>query len=343
MKQSLRSKVQKAIEKIESGTFDEFTIDSLFSGLRQYSEKSTLFRELADFIAHPDERNEGIVNESLEAFYLSIRFFTEYASTKTKLNLSTPFPAYIVKLMKYQIDKCDTNDLKNKFNVTRDKLKARIDTIFSVDKKTKLASTKKEKVLNNNFPAIQFILSFIGSHPAFEQKEILSEIVKVVKSNGLKVNEGLFLAQSEKIILLLLLIMHEAEFKHGGRVPGYCRISCERTSISHNQRFIDSDGNPVDIEESFGHLQLVGHVVVPKDGNDLKVCYPILVTQLKVEAACDESLFVIEAFSSEHPNMLCKKAKFEQDLILTDSGTLGTKMPNKNSQQDAAKDAAPLL
>lgn len=325
MKASLKTKVQKAISKVESGIFDEFVIDSLFSGLRQYSGNYFLFREIADFIAHPDERNKGITNESLEAFYLSIRYFTEYISTKKKLDLSQPFPEYIVKLMKYQIDKCSNDDLKEKFNVRKDRLKARIDTMFAIDRKSGRTSVKNEKMLRNNFSAVQFILSFIGSHPAFDQGAILSELVEVIKRNKLDLNEDLFTLQSEKIILLLLLVMHEAEFRHGGKVPGRCKISCEKTFIPFNQRFVDSEGKPVEIMESFGCLQLLGYVVVPKDGKDLTICYPVLVTDLSVDSVCDESIFTIEPLSEEHPNLLFKKANFEQELILTENGTLGAK------------------
>lgn len=325
MKASLKTKVQRAITKVESGAFDEFVIDSLFSGLRQYSGNNRLFREIADFIAHPDGRNEGITNESLEAFYLSIRYFTEYVSSKKKLDLSQPFPEYIVRLMKYQIDKCKAEDLKEKFNVKKDRLKARIDTMFSINKKSGEASVKNDKVLRNNFSAVQFILSFIGSHPAFDQDAILADLVEVIKSNKLELNEDLFLAQSEKIILLLLLVMHEAEFKYGGKVPGYCKISCEKTFISHNQRFVDTEGNLVEVEESFGCLQLLGYVVVPKDGKDLTVCYPVIATDLKVDSVCDESIFTVEPLSDEHPNILFKRANFEQELIFKENGTLGAK------------------
>ncbi len=102
-------------------------------------------------------------------------------------------------------------------------------------------------------------------------------------------------------------------------------ISCEKTSILHNQRIVDSKGNLVEVEESFGCLQLLGHVIVPKDGKDLKVCYPILVTDLKVDSVCDESIFSIEPLNNGHPNMLFKKVVFEQELILKENGLLGAK------------------
>ncbi len=325
MKSVARTKVQKAISKIESGEFDELVVDNLLGGLRQYSGKNLIFRELADFVAHSDERDEGVIYNSLEAFYLSIKYFTEFTSPEKSLNVSQPFPKYIIKLMKYQIDKCKNEDLKEKFNVTKERLKSRIDTMFSLEKKTGNALVKKEKVLRNNIDALQHILGFIGSYPAFEQENILSEVIGVIKANDLEIDEDQFRAQSEKIILSVLLLMHEAEFKYDASTPGFCKISCDKTAISHNQRFVDSNGKPVEREESFGSLQLLGHVVIQKDGKDLNVCYPVLSTTVKVDLACDDSIFGIEPLNDEHPNMYYKKANFEQELILTENGQLGAK------------------
>lgn len=322
MKASLKTKVQKAVRKIESGDFDELVLDSLFSGLRQYSGKNRVFREIGDFVAHPDERDEGIANNSLEAFYLSFRYFLEYASSKKPLDLSQPMPKYIVKLMKYQIDKCKEKDIKDRFNCTRERLKSRIDTIFTGKKKATTVTVKNEKVLRNNIEAIQYILGFIGSRPAFDQNEILEEIVNVIQSNGLEIDEPAFLKQSKKIILAIVFLMHEAEFDYGAKKPGFCEISSEKTSISYNQQYVDSEGNPVQIEESFGCIQLMGHVVIPKDGADLTVCYPLLVTDIEASDVCHESLHCIEPINEETPNFLMKKLKFDKNILLTSDGML---------------------
>lgn len=323
MKPALKNKMERAVSRIEAGNFDELVVDGLLAGLRQYSRGNTLFRELADFVSHPDERNEGAAIESLEAFYLSIRYFLEYPSEKKALNLSEPFPRYIVKLIKYQIDKCKEGELKEKYNVTKHRLKARIDTIFSIDKKSKMASVKNERVLQNNFSALEHVLSFIGSHPAFEQNEILQAVVDVVRQNDIKMNEDKFREQSEKFMLAVLLLMHEVEFHYGASEPGSCAISCENISISHNQQFVDPEGNPVERKETFGNLQLLGHVVVPKGDKGLSVCYPILCTSLDTETNCHISIFKIEALSNLNPNYLVKKADFNQVLAFTEGGLLG--------------------
>ncbi|EIA3184640.1 hypothetical protein V3H30_07500 [Vibrio parahaemolyticus] len=323
MKPIDKTKAQKLVTKLEAGDFDENDVDNLFMRLRAYSHGNKVFREVADFVAHNDERNRGITNESLEAFYLSFKFFEEYTSSKKPLDITSPFPLYIKKLMKYQIDKSEESKLKQDFNVSKERLKSRLDSIFAEDKKALTASMKKGKMSEQTFRAIQHILSFIGSQPAFDQTEVVSELLRVIKANKLVVNDTEFLKYSDRIVICVMLLLHEAKFDYGANKQGYCLISSEKTSISHNQVFVDVNGNPVEHEESFGKLQVLGHVVLDKDGKDLTICYPLMTTSLEVEAWCDEEMFVIEPLSDTHPHYLYKKALFDSPLYFTEDGKLG--------------------
>ena len=130
-------KAQKTIDDIAKGDFDERDIDSLFMGLRAHSFNNEVLREIADFVAHNILRNKGLTNQSLEAFYLSFKYFSEYMTHQKSLDITSPFPIYIKKLMKYQIYKCDENLLREKFNVTQERLKSRIDNLFKDNKKEK--------------------------------------------------------------------------------------------------------------------------------------------------------------------------------------------------------------
>ena len=136
MKSIEKGKVQKIVDKIQSGNFDENDIDNIFMKLRAYSANFNVFREIADFVAHNDERDRGLVNQALEHMYLSIRFFLDYqGENKKSLDIGVPFPSWILKLMKYQVERANESDLKTKFNVTRSRLISRIDSSFKVDKK----------------------------------------------------------------------------------------------------------------------------------------------------------------------------------------------------------------
>jgi hypothetical protein len=317
-------KAQKVISKIESGNFDENDVDNLFMRLRAYSKQNHIFREIADFVAHNDQRNKGLANDSLEAFYLSFKYFVEYISPKTSLDIFSPFPIYVKKLMKYQVDKCKGEDLKANFNVSKQRLKSRIDTLFSENKKNKTAVLKKPNISENNFNLVKHLLGFIGSQPAFDQSEIICDTLEVINLCKLTVDKEAFLAQSDKITLCILLLIHDAEFKFGGYKPGLCKLSCEKTAFPHNVNYVDVDGNPVDVEDNYGKLQIQGHVIINKDGKDLTVCFPLMSSDLDAEKWCDGSMFCIEPLSEEHSQHIYKKIKFDGDLVITDSNRIGT-------------------
>tara|TARA_Y100001956_G_C4086157_1_gene170747 strand:- start:749 stop:1042 length:294 start_codon:yes stop_codon:yes gene_type:complete len=90
MKGIEKSKTQKIIDKIQNDNFDENDIDNLFMKLRAYSGGNTVFREIADFVAHNDLRDRGITNQSLQAMYYSIKYFIEYVSPKKTLDIASP-------------------------------------------------------------------------------------------------------------------------------------------------------------------------------------------------------------------------------------------------------------
>jgi hypothetical protein len=299
MKGIEKSKAQKIIDKIQSGDFDENDIDNLFMRLRAYSNGNLVFREISDFVAHNDLRDRGLTNQSLQAMYYSIKYFMEYVSPKKSLDVTSPFPVWIKTLIQYQIDKIDENKLKAEHNVSRARLKSRVDNGFKVDKKNKTAVIKEGKLSDQTLSAIQYVMSFIISKVAFSQKELVQQLIKVIEENNLTHNKDTIEAQSNKIAISVILLLHKSEF-------------------DIKVRHVDKDGNDVEFEESFGKLQVNGYVLLDKDGTDLTVSHPIMSTELDAEDWCSETLFHIEPFSDQIPNHLCKRLKLTDDLCVTE-------------------------
>lgn len=318
MKPVEKNKTQKLVKKIEAGHFDENDIDSLFMKLRAYSAGFSVFREVADFVAHNDKRDRGLANQSLETMYLRIKYFLEYNSPKKTLDLSSPFPIWIKKLMKLQVGKCDDSDLRKKFNVTKQRLISRIDGAFKEDKNNKLASYKEGKLSEATFNAIQHVMSFISGNASFGQDELMDELVSVLKKNQLEFDESVLRELSDKITICILLLFHHSEFDFKGYKPGRCEVSSEKKSISHNVKFVDADGNEVEHEESFGNLSVIGTITLENDGKDLSIAHTIIATNLPSEVWCSDGLFHIEPFSDEIPNHMCKRLKLGVDLCLND-------------------------
>lgn len=288
-----RAKAQRTVNDVSAGRFDERDIDHLFMSLRAHCGPYKIFREVADFVAHNDIRDKGITNQSLEAFYLSFKYFSEYVSPKRALDIGNPFPAYIIKLMKYQVDKCDEAKLRQEFNVTKSRLKSRIDNLFKIDNKARTACLSK-RLSDPNLKALQHILSFIGSYPAYTQDEIISELIEVLSINKLDFDRDAVLSQGDRIMLCILSLIHESEYDFKGQKTGYCNISCETTALPYGVTYVDENGKSVEIEQSYGNLQISGHVVVVNGGKEVTVAYPIITTHLNVEDWCSESLFSIE-------------------------------------------------
>ena len=288
-----KAKTQRTVEDVSVGNFEERDIDHLFMSLREHCGPYLIFRDVADFVAHNNIRNKGIVTQSLEAFYLSFKYFFEYVSPKRALDIGRPFPTYIVQLMKYQIDKCNEIDLKEKFNVNKARLKSRIDKLFKIDKKSDTTCLSK-RLSRPNYMAINHILGFIGSHPAYTQDKIIAELISVLSKNRLAFEERDIFSQGDKIMLCILSLIHNSEYDFKGHKKGYCNISCEKHEIPYGVAYVNKDGTPVKVNQSYGNLQINGHVAVNSKGKEVTVAYPVITTNLEVENWCNESLFSIE-------------------------------------------------
>ena len=319
MKAVEKTKTQKIINKIEQGLFDENDIDNLFMKLRAYSSGFGIFREIADYVAHNDLRDRGITNESLNGMYLSIKFFLEYTSPKKTLDISKPFPIWIKTLIKFQIDKCDETELVKMFNVKKSRLKSRINNGFKDNRKAETTEIKDGKLSSSTLEAIQYVMGFIYARESFSQSDLINQLISVINHNKFKCDEALFVNQSNKITLCILLLLHNAEFDYKGYKPGYCKISSEHSEISHNIRWVDKDNNPVDLNESFGNLDIKGHVVVKNGDKDVTVAHTVATTNLKAEDWCEEQLFNIEPKSEHTPEYLCKRLNLDQDLLISSS------------------------
>jgi hypothetical protein len=318
MKPVEKNKTQKLVRKIETGHFDENDIDSLFMKLRAYSTGFPIFREVADFVAHNDQRNRGLVNQSLETMYLRMQYFLEYNSPEKTLDLSSPFPIWIKNLMKLQVGKCDEADLRSKFNVTKQRLADHIDSAFREDKKNKVAIYKQGKLSQNIFNAIQHVMSFISGNATFGQDELLDELVSVLKKNQIEFNESVLRELSDKVTICTLLLFHHSDFDFKMHKPGRCEISSEKESISHNVKFVDIEGNEVEHDESFGNLSVKGIITLEKDEINLSIAHTIMSTNLSSEIWCSDELFHIESLSEEMPNYMCKRLKLDIDLCINE-------------------------
>jgi hypothetical protein len=305
---SEKIKAQKLITKIESTTFDENDIDNLFIKLRSHSKGFPVFREIADFIAHNTIRNKGITQETIESFYLRIQFYRDYQQYNLALDISKPFPAYIIKLMKYQIGMASDIILWERYHLTKKRLINLIDSVFKENKSHK-AELKNPLDFLRIFPVINYIMSFFVVHTAYNHEDILREIIGVLKLNHLHFDEILLRPNNDKIIICILLLLNNTTFTVGAGKYGICQIASDKHFNIREQ--IRPEQDKTDIN---GYLILNAKVNIDIGGKNIFFVFMIFSTNLLAELWCDESLFVTEKVDQE--DMQRKVVEFTGDLSL---------------------------
>jgi hypothetical protein len=296
-------KVQKIITAIESSSFDVNDVDNLFMKLRAHSTGFPIFREIADFIAHNDLRDVGITQKAIESFYLRIRFFAEYISIKKKLDLSKPFPAYIINLMKYQIDDASDILLKENYNLTKESFVKLLDTAFQINK-FKEIELKKFDALKRLIPAVQYIMSYMVVRTAFNHYDIIKELNGVLKLNQIQFNKDLFNQNNDKILICILGLLNGTKFKVGPKKYGYCQICFDNPIDNSEHKEIE-----MPVVSNIGYLGLEAKIEVNVDGKNIFFAFMIFSTNLPAELWCEENLFTAEAIDGGTGNRILDSSK----------------------------------
>lgn len=319
MKSIDKIKTHKIIRKIESGDFDGNDVDNLFMRLRAYSNGCLIFREVADFVAHNNERNRGMINDSLKGFYLRMKFFIEYSDTNKKLDIAKPFSRWIKDLIIYQIRMTEEAVLISKYKVTKDRLITRVKKGFKDNKNGNYTHLVEGKLSLNTLKAIQFVMNYLYVKEVYNQSTLLNEIIKVIQKNNLEIDLEKLMNQSDCFTVHTMLLMHNTQFNISSKRKGYCYITSENLEISHNTTHVDKSGNIIDYKESFGNLLINGTIFIEREGKDLGISHTIMTTNLSAENFCEKEMFVIEAQNVGQSTYFFKRLKFNKDIVISDS------------------------
>lgn len=320
-----KERIQKIIKRMESGDFDENDVYNILMALRAFPYGNEVFVEIAHFVAHNNNRNQGITFRSLEAADLTLKYFINYPFQKKQLNLQKSFPLYLIKFMKYQIDKCEEKNLKKKFKMNKKQLKKLIDSTFSLNEKEQTASLKEDNFSEKTYSILKYLFGFISIGNIYNQDQVISEFIKVIKANKLIVNETEILKHSNKITVCVMLLLHKTEFEYGCYGPSYCKISCEKEAIIYNQKpqnFIDKNKGPAKAKDSFGNLRVMLHYTIDLIGKKQNVNYNLMETNVSTEDWCDKEMFITETVDEKLPDYLSKKITFDEHLCLNNEGKI---------------------
>lgn len=309
-----KMKVQRALDKVLSGQFDENDANNLFMGLRPYCDRHRVFREIADFIAHNDVRNRGIIQESIERLFLTIKYFLAYEKRGITLNISNPFPIFVKRLMKLQVDLCKPAELRKKFNISPENLKSRIDKLFKEDKKTNNAVPRKQ-IRSIDLSIIKHILGFWSLNPAFSVDDLMQDLADVLQANRLNFEKNTLMARRDLIVLYVILLIHTAEFIYDERTSCKCFITFFPTDTDQE---IDKSNAPNRIPSNT--LLLTAFLKIDDNGVPIMYAHHVICSDLSVFEHCEESLLKNEENETENPGLLF----FDELLYLTENAKLGS-------------------
>jgi hypothetical protein len=221
MKHTERHKIQKLVDKITSGKFDENDVDHLFLKLREYAGPFHLFREVADLVAHNSQRDKGIAVEAIHRAYLTLRFLTDYPPTDP-FNIRKPFPSYVRDLIVVQLKNSPPGVIKNRFRASRESLAQEITKRLPVDKSTGKCQLHLY-YQDTTHAAIEYILEnmFVGSIAM--DVDIFEQLVKVIRSTGISIGNT-FTFQKDRVTAALLLLFHYTSLMLDKSTVAVCKI-----------------------------------------------------------------------------------------------------------------------
>lgn len=291
-------KVSQLTNRIEVGRFDANDVDALLIKLRPYAAPRSVFREIADFVAHADARVKGVTWDSMTGFADVMRYFVEYVGPKQPLDIGQPFPIYVYRLFRSQTTLADENQLKQRFRLSRQSLLAKIESNFKLDKATKLCHLRPTKDGVEFLAALRYVTGFIHSRPAFDVAEFHKQFRALLGAHNVSVNESALMAHTDRISLALLCLLSGTEFSLPEGEKGTCVLGAE----SH-YRILDGKrrtpiGEVTSEPSSLGKLQIRGEVKVVSKGKPIIVAYPLVSTSLDPHDHCDSALF--EVISEEN-------------------------------------------
>jgi hypothetical protein len=283
-----KNKIQRLTDKIISGKFDDNDIDILLSGLRDYSKKDSLFRELAHFHAHPKIRDKGKFKEYFISYGQQVKFIWQYRLHGEKINLYNSFQKYILDLIYYYINKIDKTLLQEKYNIVPHKLKKEINRNIVIDNKNNTVYFKATTPLQLHDIIIYFLKQIGGQKEILTQNVIINDIIYTLKNNDIIFDENEFKKESNKIMYCILLLLHlktiEIEENSKNEFP-YCSILFDK-------------------KEKNIHLGLYGIMNSP-EGDDIKIAFPLISTDLLLSEFCDENLLNEILNSKKNDEITC--------------------------------------
>jgi len=286
-----KSVITRLVNKIISGEFEDFHVRELLIELRDYSDKDSQLRELAHFIAHPRGRDQGNFVDYIFSYSQEVIFIWEYLMNNKHFDLYKPFPIYILNSIYNKINTIDRMVLQNEYNFTPYKLIEEINKHIIVDENANTAFLTSDAFPKLNNVILYCLNQFGIQKELIDQNLIIDDIIKTLKNNDILFDENEFKKMSNNIMLCILLLLHlktlQIDKKSKEELP-YCSILFDKRINNKDEQY----------------LGLYGILNLP-EGDELKIAFPIISTNLLLSEYCDDYLLDNIINSKKNDEITC--------------------------------------
>lgn len=251
MKLGERKKVEKAIQRIQSNSFDEIDVDTLFTKLREYAPTYSAFKEVSHYLAHNRERDQGITRDELSSFWLTIRFYKEYYEKKRHIDIYN-LPIWVKNFILFQAERLDDETLKSELGMSGRRLKDYIKSKFKDYKLEGITKYKKSSVSDKDVKIINYLLMRILVKPAFTMGEVFEELITILENLNLDFDINLLSKQRDRVTLCIMYIIDNTIFILSDGSKAQCNITSEKHPITEENHLCISGSMEFTWEESAG-------------------------------------------------------------------------------------------
>lgn len=201
---------------------------ALLIQIRSYVPPNTALKDLADLVAHPDLRDQGLTHGQLfhEWGLLTI-------SVDKEFNLDH-VPAYAMDVIRWHVRHASAEHLQRNRLSVKNALRT-IKEIYSVQSDGSYALTNR--MPPKLFQLIRETCRSIRVRPAFSTDAILSEIIALLVRLKIRHDCEQLTARAAQFQLHLLLMLHEVRFKLHGDFFGKTWIDVD-TSEDGTERLV---------------------------------------------------------------------------------------------------------
>jgi hypothetical protein len=218
--------LKRVFKKLENDTFDEDDILNLLLQIRAVSKNHHLIWEFASFIAHPEERNQGVFQTSINVNYAKIKLQNEIRNGQS-------FNPCKIKKEVFKVLILDSLKLSPEIDI-------RTKTGFSkseCQKKIKEAYTneggfliiKNPLKINEIWKLLNPIINTIRMGPVFQNSTILKQfkivLGEITKKLKLDFNYKKFISEKgDSLLFCLMALINSSNFKCYDNETGTCNL-----------------------------------------------------------------------------------------------------------------------